>query len=417
MFITPGKKALCQVKSTPYAIHNINLIDVIKGLTIENQTIIIDRGLIAEIMDSDTYRENDSMQTFNYEGYFIVPGLIDAHVHLGTNPSSGDNLEATKDRLNYLLTNGVTTVRDMAGDARYLSYLARQASLDEIPSPDIYYSALLAGESFFEDPRTRAAAQGLLLGTAPWMRAVNADSDLDQIIAEAKGTGATGIKIYADLDATYVQKIVQAAHAQDMKVWAHACVFPARPSQVCQAGVDVMSHATYLAWEGEKEIPSTASNRHRKHEQFNIQDPSFLSLIEMMNKNQTMLDATISVYKRYFPDSTLYQYGVSLTKLAYQNDIKIGVGTDLSLTNLSGIVPIIQEMSALQEDADMKPIDIIKAATMNNAEMIGEKHQIGSIEPGKRANLIILQKNPMEDISNLKNPDVVIKNGKMIDSQ
>lgn len=417
VLIAPSKKAFCQFKFNTYAIHKVNIIDVKNNLLIENQTIIIDDGIIAAIIDSDTYSENDSTQTLNFNGHFITPGLIDAHVHLGTNPSSGDNLAATLDRLNYLLTNGVTTVRDMAGDARYLSFLSRQASLDEITSPDIHFCALLAGESFFKDPRTRAAAQGVPPGTAPWMRAVTADADLDQIIAEAKGTGATGIKIYADLDFRNVQKIVRAAHAQEMKVWAHSCIFPARPSEVCQAGVDVMSHATYLAWEGEEDIPSSATNRHRKHEGFSIKDPSFSSLIETMSIKQTILDATLCVYKRYFPDSTLYQYGVSLTNLAYQNNVKIGVGTDLALTDLSGTVPIIQEMLALQEDVGMQAIEVIQAATIVNAEMIGEEHRIGSIEVGKNANLLILKKNPIEDLNHLKDLEVVIKNGQLFNAQ
>lgn len=416
-FLAPGQKAFCQFKFKTYAIHKVNVIDVKDNLLIENQTIVVDDGMISAIMDSDQYTENDSTQTLDFNGHFVTPGLIDAHVHLGTNPSSGDNLEATLDRLNYLLTNGVTTVRDMAGDARYLNYLSRQASLDEIPSPDIFFSALLAGETFFKDPRTRAAAQGTSPGTAPWMRAVKADSDLDKIVAEAKGTGATGIKIYADLDGATVEKIVQAAHAQEMKVWAHSCVFPARPSEVGQAGVDVMSHATYMAWEGEEEIPASATNRHRKHEGFSIKDPSFSSLIETMSSKQTILDATLCVYKRYFPDSTLYQYGVSLTNLAYQNNVKIGVGTDLALTDLSSTVPIIQEMLALQEDVGMQPIEVIQAATLVNAEMIGEAHRIGSIEVGKNANLLILQNNPIEDLNHLKDVEVVIKNGQLFNAQ
>ena len=417
ILLVPSKKGRCQFEFSTYAIHQVNLIDVQNKVIIKDQTIIVHDGIIAAIMDSERYTENDSTQTLSFNGYFITPGLIDAHVHLGTNPSSGDNLEATLARLNYLLKKGVTTVRDMAGDARYVSYLSRQATLDEIPSPDIYFSALLAGETFFKDPRTKAAAQGMPTGTAPWMRAIKADSDLDRIIAEAKGTGATGIKIYADLDASNIEKIVRTAHAQKMKVWAHSCVFPARPSEVCQAGVDVMSHATYLAWEGENEIPNSAANRHRKHGKFDVKNPSFSSLIEQMSKQQTILDATLCVYKRYFPDSTLYQYGVSLTKLAHQNNIKIGVGTDLPITDLSGIAPIIQEMSALQEDVGMKPIEIIRAATIINAEMIGETHRIGSIEVGKRANLLLLNKNPIEDINYLKHPEVVIKNGRIYNAQ
>ena len=413
IFLAFINKANCQFQFDIYAIHQVNVIDVENRQIIENQTIVVENDIITGIFDANNYSKTDSIQVLDFSGHYVVPGLIDAHVHLASNPSKDDNYEATKGRLDYLLKNGITTVRDMAGDARYLSYLSRQASLDEIPSPDIYFSALLAGESFFKDPRTKLAAQGMAKGKAPWMRGINAKSDLEQIIAEARGIGATGIKIYADLDKTQVQRIVQAAHSQELEVWSHSTIFPASPSEVCQAGVDVMSHATYLAWEGEKEIPSDASNRHRKHEQFNIDNPVFMSLVKMMKSKHTILDATLCVYKRYFPDSTLYQYGVALTKLAYQNEVKIGVGTDMSLTDLRGVAPIFQEMTALQEDVGMKPIDIIRAATIINAEMLGKENDIGSVETGKKANILILRENPTININNLGSRILVIKNGQL----
>ena len=409
-------EANCQFKLDTYAIEGVHVIDVKNRRIIENQTLVIENDIISGIFDSNNYNKPDSIQVMNFRGHFVVPGLIDAHVHLATNPSKEDNFEVTKKRLEYLLKNGITTVRDMAGDTRYLNFLSRQALLDNILSPDIYFSALLAGESFFKDPRTKLAAQGFESGKAPWMHGINTNSNLSQIIAEAKGTGATGLKIYADLDKTLVKRIVQEAHSQELKVWAHATVFPARPSEVNQSGVDVMSHATYLAWEGEKEIPSDASHRFRKLEKFNISNSAFQTLMEEMKSNQTILDATISVYKRRFPDSTLYKYGVALTKLAYQNKVKIGVGTDKPLMDLTVIAPIFQEMNALQEDVGMEPIDIIRAATIVNAEMLGKESDIGSIEVGKKANLLILKSNPLISINNIKSIEVVIKNGRLFNT-
>ncbi len=397
-----------QFRFESYALHQVNLIDVHQKQVIENQTLLIHKDRIVGIYNANEFVRSDTIQNINLKGHYVIPGLIDAHVHLGTNPSSGDELEITKKRLNHLLLNGVTTVRDMAGDARYLNYLSRQAALDDIPSPDIHFSALFAGESFFKDPRTQAAAQGFPAGAAPWMRAINLNTDINQITIEAKGTGATGIKIYANLDEAYIQRIVQAAHAQGMKVWAHATVFPARPSEVCQAGVDVMSHASYLAWEGEQEIPSDASFRKRKHKQFDAANEVFLRLVEQMKNKQTILDATVAVVK----DSTQFQYGVSLTKLAYENGVKIGIGTDLPI-DLSTAAPIFQEIKVLNKEVGIKPIDIICGATIINAEMIGQEHNIGSIEAGKKANLLILKNNPMVNIENIKNLKIVIKNGQL----
>jgi len=112
----------------------------------------------------------------------------------------------------------------------------------------------------------------------------------------------------------------------------------------------------------------------------------------------------------------LYKYGVALTNLAYQNKVKIGVGTDKPLMDLTVNAPIFQEMNALQEDVGMEPIDIIRAATIVNAEMLGKENEIGSIEVGKKANLLILKSNPLTSINNVKSIEVVIKNGRLFNT-
>jgi len=98
----------------------------------------------------------------------LIPGLIDAHVHIADD--QGD-IERFRGLLSKLLLSGVTGVRDMAGDARTLGYLAREARLDAPGWPDIYYSALMAGPTFFNaDARVAGASKGVLVGSAPWMR-------------------------------------------------------------------------------------------------------------------------------------------------------------------------------------------------------------------------------------------------------
>src|SRR5581483_6940080 len=113
-----------------------------------------------------------------------------------------------KDHLRALMLGGVTGLRDMAGDDRLLAYLALQTGSDEFQSPDIFYVALMAGPSFFaEDPRAQDASKGEPLGFAPWMQAITAATDLPLAVAEAKGTGATALKLYANLPASLIAPI------------------------------------------------------------------------------------------------------------------------------------------------------------------------------------------------------------------
>lgn len=367
-----------------------------------------------DIIQKVEYGKSDAVKgivNYDFKNKYIIPGLIDAHVHLGTIPNGTDNFEAATARLEHLLKNGVTTVRDMAGDARYLNYLARIALLDEISAPDIYFSALMAGASFFADPRTQLAAQGVKAGTAPWMRAVDTATNFEIAIAEAKGTGATGIKIYANLDAKVIQQIIKAAHAQGMKVWAHGTVFPAKPSELIE--VDALSHATLLAWEGADEIPENAFKRYKKEFDFDIENPVYKDLMSAFYKNETILDATIAVFRSR--DEVSYQQGVALTKLAYRNQVKIAVGTDIHVDVSKKNLPIIQEMKYLHEDVGMSPIDILKSATIINAETLGKEDKIGSIEVSKKANLVILNANPLKKITNCSKVKAVFKNGKVVE--
>jgi hypothetical protein len=81
----------------------------------------------------------------------------------------------------------------MAGDARQLAGLQRDALLGEILSPDIVYSALFAGAEFFTDPRVVDVTRGAVSGDVAWARAVRPDTDLAAAVLEAKGAGASAV--------------------------------------------------------------------------------------------------------------------------------------------------------------------------------------------------------------------------------
>jgi hypothetical protein len=75
---------------------------------------------------------------------------------------------------------------------------------------------------FFTDPRVRASSAAVALGSAPWARAIRMEEDFRQVVAEAKGAGATGIKLYADLDSSRMARLSSEAKRQGLSVWAHA---------------------------------------------------------------------------------------------------------------------------------------------------------------------------------------------------
>jgi len=236
-------------RAAEFALTNITVIDGTGAPPRPGMTVLVREGTIVGLFPTGSEAVPATAAVSDLSGRFVIPGLIDSHVHLATDPSTGDRRALVEQRLRHALHGGITAVRDMAGDGRALADLARAALVGDIESPAISYSALMSGPSFFEDPRVRSSSRGVTVGSAPWARAVTAESDWPLAVAEARGTGATGIKLYAELPGELLPAITAEAHRQGMKVWSHATLVPARPSQAVAGGVDALSHAGLLLWE------------------------------------------------------------------------------------------------------------------------------------------------------------------------
>ena len=269
-------------------------------------------------------------------GKFLMPGLIDSHVHLATPP----NRRQAEAILRRNLYGGVTAVRDMADDLRALGDIARASLVGEIAGPDVYYAALMAGPEFFSDERTIQTSAGGAPGQVPWMQAVTDETDLPLAVARARGTFATAIKLYADITPDLAGRITTEAHRQHLLVWAHATLYPARPSEVVAAGVDAISHACLLVREPGAHVPRLSEPRSAVDlDQFKRGDnPALARLFAVMAGRGVILDATVWTYGAtpagpgstppLKPGSCDDVVGGAITGQAYRAGVQIAAGTD-----------------------------------------------------------------------------------------
>lgn len=357
--------------------------------------------------------------TVNLGGGFVIPGLIDSHVHLATAPDRA----AAEARLYRQLFGGITAVRDMAGDGRALASLARDSRLGRIDAPDVYFSALMAGPSFLNDPRPQASAEGETAGQVPWMQAITDDTDLVTAVARAKGTYATGIKIYANLEPDAVRNITDEAHRQGMKVWAHSMVFPTRPLAVVQGGVDVISHVCRLAWEGMEDAPTQYHHDEvPQYANFSAQSQVFTDLFDAMRANGTILDATLAMYARaeQDPDNPLSdrcdtEFARELVQRAWEEGVPIIAGTDFTTPADQPFPALHDELEELVTHAGLTPMAAIQSATRGAARAIGIEATHGTLEHGRPVTFVLLSGDPLEDIHNLRSVRAVWKNGQRFD--
>ncbi len=244
------------------------------------------------------------------------------------------------------------------------------------------------------------------------MKAVTDTTNLTLAIAEAKGTGATGIKLYADLSANLAAKIMAEAKEQSIKVWGHAWLQQAKPSDLVKAEISSVSHAPLLIYDNFDSIPVASLAKH--YDKF-CDDSAHLhtSLFKLMKVNNTILDATLLTYKIAAKDETShwyysYQIGKRLVRGAYKTGVKICTGTDDDQEQF-----VQYEMKELVNEAGMSNIDVLIAATKTGAEAIGIDKTHGTVEINKIADLVVLDKNPLDKIENINSVYLVIKDEKI----
>lgn len=417
-----SQKVFAQTTFNEMALTDATIIDANHKVPLEHQTVVIQNGNIKDVFSDGSKPIPDSVAIIPLNGKYLIPGLIDTHVHMATDPEGVDNRTNTLSVLSNMLYSGITSVRDMAGDARTLASLSRDAMVGDIISPDIYYSALMAGPVFFTDPRTKSSSKGYGSGAAPFMKAVTETTNLVLAIAEAKGTGATGIKLYANLSAGLASKIIAEAKKQGIKVWGHAWLQGARPSDLVKAGISSLSHVPYLIYDNftaaqaeQEKTPPIPVLWKGLHSDTFWDDSAHLhtDLFKLMKTNNVILDATLLTFKIAAEGDTSkwyfqYQVGKRLIKDAYKAGVKICTGTDDDQEQF-----VQYEMEVLVKEAGFSNIDALIAATKIGSEAIGIENSRGTIEVNKIADLVILNKNPLDKVENIRSVYMVMKNGKI----
>jgi imidazolonepropionase-like amidohydrolase len=401
------------------------LIDGTGGPARQSMTIVADGAEIVRVARDDEVPEGqaDGAQVFDLAGQFVIPGLIDSHQHIATPPNRAV-AEATLRRHAY---GGVTAIRIMADDLRQIGDLARATRVGEIPGPDIHYAALMAGPGFFDDPRTWQVSQGETPGSVPWMQAITDETDLPLAVAMARGTHATAIKIYADLPGSSVAAITAEAHRQGISVWAHGAVFPASPAEVIGAGVDSVSHVTMLAYEAAAEPLSSYKDKPAiDYDRFAAgDDPKLESLFTQMRSRGTILDATASMWTRTWDAPTDPEgqararansaLSASLTAQAHRAGVSISAGTDYETDPQYPFPALHDEMAFLAQHCGIPAEQVIRCATLVGARSIGAEATMGTIEAGKLANFVVLARDPLADLANLRSITFVVKRGRRYD--
>lgn len=394
------------------------LLDGESPAALPDRTIEIAGGRIRAVYPSGSRPLPEGAERMDLRGRYVMPGMIDAHVHLQTQERPDGMIGQI---LANVLRGGVTTVRDMGGNGAALTPLAAAARDGTAESPQIVYASLLTGpqsQFWLSGPVGAYVSRGAAPGTQDWFRQVASGADVDGAVAAARRHGAAGVKLHSGFDAALLRRLGSAARARGLRVWAHAYGDPARPSEVA-AVASIMSHADMLAYEGLRARPEGFAalpyvQRTRIAMAATPTDGEALGrLFALMRRNQVCLEPTLFVMQPRQPNPAMVdylRYVAAATARAHREGVTICAGTDA----IGGATPNLPaELALLIERAGLSPMQAIQAATRNNAAALGLADR-GRVAPGLRADLVILTADPTADIANLRRIEAVIHGGRIV---
>ncbi len=388
-------------------IKNVYLIDGNGNEPIFN-SIKISNGTIIQIGNFEALRALDKTTIIDGTGKYLIPGLIDSHVHL----MMGGDESGQKQLLLKMLKTGVTTVQDLVGDARDLAFYSKQQKRGILRSPEIHFSAMFTTADFMDKDFRMGMFPDGLNGELPFLQAVDEKTDFKKAIARANGTGATAIKLYSGLSKNIMENLTNEAHEMHLKVWSHAAQFPLAVQDILNMDIDVFCHAGLLAYTSEN-IPSEYHDwfqnlYNNEHYQVFPEKLAIDSILKTMSQKNIILDATLLAWKG---SDKSFELATKIIKRAHELEVKITTGTDVQ-----GF-PTLEELYLLVEVFGLSPKEALMSSSKNGVEAIGIEKTHGTIEIGKVANLILLNENPLENIRNVEKIDLVMISGMAVSSE
>jgi imidazolonepropionase-like amidohydrolase len=397
--------------SPTLAVRAGRLIDVRSGKVSTNQYIVISKDRILSVVDSAPA----GIRVIDLSRHTVVPGLIDSHAHVLGDPkdqssTSGLRISSAQKALwgvhslQIWLAHGFTAIRDACEGDPYYAQFALRDSINRglIRGPRMVSAgscvSLTGGHG---DDNVLAPDAGLLA------RPNIADSvdDIARVVRRDIKYGADWIKLMAtggvmdpisdyrvqELSEEQMAKAVEIAHRAGKKVMAHAEGTEGIKAAV-RAGVDSIEHGTVMDEEGAR----------------------------LMEEHGTWLVPTLYCFQHDMEtgtsqgrDPVSFAKGVAILKeqqpafqRALAHHIKIAYGVDDDVDFVS------KEFGALVKGG-MTPLDALRAATINGAELAGRANDIGSIEPGKFADIVAVDGDPLADITVMENVVFVMKGGEV----
>lgn len=403
----PSRRSLREVNqvaqppaASTIAIVGATLIDGRGGPAVPDAVVIVRGDRILAVGKRNSLPVPRGAEVVEANGLTLLPGLIDSHFHI----DGDDPLPAL------YLSHGVTSLRD-PGQWIEAYDAARKASA---PVPRLF----LCGPHLDSPPPAYPTDSFIVRDADETRLAVNRFVD----------DGASAIKVYYRLPLALIKVAIDTAHARGVPVMGHLEIVDARDA--INSGIDGIEHATSFGTallplrDAEKYRQAVLADNNARREgryqvwnKIDLDTPQARALFKLIVDRGVVVSPTLAVFERQSGDKDTTAVHVHAFKqmeafvgLVKKAGAKVVVGSHSDVPHAKRGWAYQRELELLVE-AGLTPMDAIVAGTSENARYFHIEDRLGSVEAGKLADLILIQGDPLRDISNLRRIQRVMLNG------
>jgi imidazolonepropionase-like amidohydrolase len=394
------------------------LLDVRSGKLLADQVVVIEADKIVSVGPAGAMGASSGDQVIDLSKATVLPGLIDAHTHLTMDPDNvgyeGLGISVPRETLigarnaRLTLEAGFTTVRNVGADA-FTDVALRDAVRDgDIPGPRMRVSGPPLGitgghcDNNFLPAEYHASADGVADGISAVQHKVRENIKYGADLIKICATGGV-LTLGDDPQASQytleeMKAIVADAHRLGRKVAAHA-----HGAQgilwAAEAGVDSIEHGSYIDDAGIAEMKKDGTY---------LVPTLYLSDWFLANADKLHVPPEMLAKGR-----TVARIARNNVAHAFASGVKVAFGTD------AGVYPhgLNAREFAVMVQLGLTPLQSIQAATINAADLLGWPEKTGAIEPGKWADLIAVDGDPLRDVTTLERVKFVMKGGELVKNE
>ena len=375
--------------------------DAVDGKT-QNCSVVVRGNRIEAVAPEGERSWPQDAQVIPVHGKTVMPGMIDLHTHLTYTGrdlptrlavSAADATLRGVERLRYFIESGITSVRDVGSHWDVPFRLKEWAAAGRIPGPRVFPAGKLitgtGGHGAQSLDRTSFLYGGIREASGP--------DDWRNAVREQFKAGADVIKLASHFSRAEVGAAIAEAHDLGLKVTADAETFYIQ--RAVEEGIDCIEHP----------LPRTEKTIRLMAERGVAAVPTAVSYVYLFDQNQGGYFGSTS--RRFTFD---HHSNLEMVRRLLEAGVKVGVGTDLIFDSYRYLPESYGWELKYLVSAGMTIPETLTAATRTNAEILDMDDRLGTLQPGKLADILVVDGSPDIDLDALARPHIVVKDGRVV---